>query len=127
MRVYYYSVLETCTQLDIETSKIQEKSKIQEIQQQFKRTESSLLMECEAAKKAAAVSIVKEVPVIDSTLMDELSAENEKLKVKKKNNYNYEWNIIILNSLYRFRLTITITVYVDLNYPVFIIYMYMCK
>ncbi|KMZ61687.1 putative Myosin XI [Zostera marina] len=70
--------------LDIETSKIQEKSKIQEIQQQFKRTESSLLMECEAAKKAAAVSIVKEVPVIDSTLMDELSAENEKLKEVKE-------------------------------------------
>lgn len=76
--------------IDMEAAKLQETSKLQEMQQQFKRTESSLLMECEAAKKAAAVPVVKEVPVIDNTLVDKLSAENEKLKVRKKNKCNVD-------------------------------------
>lgn len=44
-----------------------------------------LAKEREAAKKAAElVPIIKEVPVVDTTLMDKLRGENEKLKVGLK-------------------------------------------
>jgi len=70
----------------MEVSKAQENAKLQlaleEIQLQFEETKVSLLKEVEAAKKTAAiVPVVKEVPVVDTVLMEKLTSENEKLKV----------------------------------------------
>jgi myosin-5 len=69
----------------MEVSKAQENAKLQlaleEIQLQFEETKVSLLKEVEAAKKTAAiVPVVKEVPVVDTVLMEKLTSENEKLK-----------------------------------------------
>lgn len=70
----------------MEESKTQENAKLQlaleEIQVQFKETKVSLLKEVEAAKRTTeTVPLVKEVPVVDTELMDKLKRENEKLKV----------------------------------------------
>ncbi|RWW20377.1 hypothetical protein BHE74_00024219 [Ensete ventricosum] len=72
---------------DAEETKTQENAKLQavlqEMQQQFKETKSLLVKEREAAKRAAeVVPIIKEVPVIDTALMDKLKDENDKLKVR---------------------------------------------
>ncbi|ESQ50397.1 hypothetical protein EUTSA_v10001881mg [Eutrema salsugineum] len=77
--------LEKRKRVDVEESKTQENSKLQvaleEIQIQFKETKVSLLKEVEAAKKTAVtVPVVKEVPVVDTELMEKLQSENEKLK-----------------------------------------------
>lgn len=54
------------------------------MQLQFKETKDTLIKEREAAKKAAEqIPVIQEVPVIDHSLMDKITAENEKLKVKK--------------------------------------------
>lgn len=71
----------------MEETKTQENAKLQaalqEMQQQFKETKSLLVKEREAAKKATeVVPIIKEVPVIDTALMDKLKDENDKLKVR---------------------------------------------
>lgn len=71
----------------MEETKTQENAKLQaalqEMQQQFKETKSLLVKECEAAKKATeVVPIIKEIPVIDTALMDKLKDENDKLKVR---------------------------------------------
>lgn len=56
---------------------------LQEVQQQYKETQEMLVKEREAAKKAAEVApVVKEVPVIDTELMNKLRDENDKLKVR---------------------------------------------
>ena len=72
--------------MDVEESKTQENAKLQsalkEIQVQFKETKVSLLKEVEAAKKTAeTVSVVKEVPIVDTELVEKLKSENENLKV----------------------------------------------
>ncbi|WOK92762.1 myosin-6-like isoform X2 [Canna indica] len=77
--------LEKRMRADIEEAKTQENSKLQaslqEMQQQFKETKILLVKEREAAKKAAeVVPVIKEVPVIDTALMDKLRDENDKLK-----------------------------------------------
>jgi myosin-5 len=77
--------LEKRMRVDMEVSKAQENAKLQlaleEIQLQFEETKVSLLKEVEAAKKTAAiVPVVKEVPVVDTVLMEKLTSENEKLK-----------------------------------------------
>lgn len=71
----------------MEETKTQENAKLQaalqEMQQQFKETKSLLVKEREAAKKATeVVPIIKEIPVIDTALMDKLKDENDKLKVR---------------------------------------------
>lgn len=54
------------------------------MQQKFNETKALLIKECETAKKAAEeVPVIKEVPIIDTTLTDKLTEENEKLKVSQ--------------------------------------------
>lgn len=50
-----------------------------------------LMKERDAAKKAAEiVPVIKEIPVVDTELMDKFKAENEKLKV----GLTYQWIFI---------------------------------
>ncbi|XP_010416014.1 PREDICTED: myosin-13 isoform X1 [Camelina sativa] len=77
--------LEKRTRVDVEERKNQENAKLQlaleEIQHQFKETKVSLLKEVEAAKRTAeTVPVVKEVPVVNTELMEKLTSENAKLK-----------------------------------------------
>lgn len=70
----------------MEEAKTQENAKLQaELQdmwQQFHETKALLIKERETAKKAAEeVPVIKEVPIFDTSLMDKLREENEKLKV----------------------------------------------
>ena len=74
-------------QADLEEAKSQENAKLQaalqEVQQQYKETKDTLVKEREAAKMVAEIApVVKEVPVIDTELMDKLRDENDKLKVR---------------------------------------------
>jgi len=56
---------------------------LQEVQHQYKETKDMLVQERETAKKAAEVApVIKEVPVIDTELMNKLRDENDKLKVR---------------------------------------------
>jgi myosin V len=56
---------------------------LQEVQQQYKETKETLVQEREAAKKVAEIEpVIKEVPVIDTELMNKLRDENDKLKVR---------------------------------------------
>ncbi|XP_062221550.1 myosin-6-like isoform X2 [Phragmites australis] len=77
--------LEKRMRADLEEAKSQENAKLQvalqEVQQQYKETEEILVQEREAAKKAAEIApVIKEVPVIDTELMNKLRDENDKLK-----------------------------------------------
>ncbi|THU47876.1 hypothetical protein C4D60_Mb09t20270 [Musa balbisiana] len=77
--------LEKRIRADMEEAKTQENAKLQaalqEMQQKFDETKALLVKEREAAKQAAEqVPVVKEIPVIDTVLMDKLRDENEKLK-----------------------------------------------
>ncbi|XP_020276346.1 myosin-6-like isoform X2 [Asparagus officinalis] len=78
--------LEKRIRADMEEAKTQENAKLQSSLQetllQFKETKDLLVKEREAAKKAAeeAVPIIKELPVVDTALIDQITAENEKLK-----------------------------------------------
>lgn len=78
--------LEKRMRVDIEEAKSQENAKLQialqDMQQEVKVTKAMLIKEQEAAKKAAEEArIIQEVPVVDTALMDKLTAENNKLKV----------------------------------------------
>ena len=75
-------------QADLEEAKSQENAKLQaalqEVQQQYKETKEILVQEREAAKKAAEIApVIKEVPVVDTELMNKLRDENDKLKVRE--------------------------------------------
>ncbi|KAG0535472.1 hypothetical protein BDA96_04G369100 [Sorghum bicolor] len=77
--------LEKRMRADLEEAKSQENAKLQaalqEVQQQYKETKKILVQEREAAKKAAEIApVIKEVPVIDTELMNKLRDENDKLK-----------------------------------------------
>ncbi|CAN6868868.1 unnamed protein product [Brassica oleracea] len=77
--------LEKRMRVDVEESKTQENAKLQlalqEVQDQLKETKVSLLKEVEAAKKTAEmVTVVKEVPIVDTELVEKLKSENENLK-----------------------------------------------
>nr|DAD20122.1 TPA_asm: hypothetical protein HUJ06_021585 [Nelumbo nucifera] len=77
--------LEKRMRADIEEAKTQENAKLQsalqELQLQFNEAKAMLVKERETAKRAAEkVPIIQEVPVIDHTMMDKVTAENEKLK-----------------------------------------------
>ncbi|CAH8361175.1 unnamed protein product [Eruca vesicaria subsp. sativa] len=77
--------LEKRMRVDVEESKSQENAKLQlalqEIQDQLKETKVSLLKEVEAAKKTAEiVTVIKEVPIVDTELVEKLKSENENLK-----------------------------------------------
>jgi myosin-5 len=59
---------------------------LQEVQQQYKETKEILVQEREAAKKAAEIApVIKEVPVVDTELMNKIRDENDKLKVRELN------------------------------------------
>lgn len=82
-----YLVHSCFLQADLEEAKSQENAKLQaalqEVQQQYKETKEILVQEREAAKKAAEIApVIKEVPVIDTELMNKLRDENDKLKVR---------------------------------------------
>lgn len=84
-----YGMHSRLLQADLEETKSQENAKLQaalqEVQQQYKETKEMLVQEREAAKKAAEVApVIKEVPVIDTELMNKLRDENDKLKVRPK-------------------------------------------
>lgn len=71
----------------MEEAKSQENAKLQialrNMQEEVKQTRAMLIKEQEATKKAAEEArIIREVPVVDTAMMDKLSAENNKLKVK---------------------------------------------
>lgn len=83
----------------MEEAKTQENTKLQtalhEMQQQFKETKDMLVKERESAKKAAeVVPVIKEVPVVNTELMDKLKVENEKLKVSL---FLYLVDLFVLN------------------------------
>lgn len=80
-------------QADLEESKSQENAKLQaalqEVQQQYKETKDTLVKEREEAKKVAEIApVIKEVPVIDTELMNKLRDENDKLKVRHEHNFD---------------------------------------
>jgi myosin-5 len=53
------------------------------VQQQYKETKDTLVKEREAAKMVAEIApVIKEVPVIDTELMNKLRDENDTLKVR---------------------------------------------
>lgn len=71
----------------MEEAKSQENAKLQialrNMQEEVKQTRAMLIKEQEATKKVAEEArIIREVPVVDTAMMDKLSAENNKLKVK---------------------------------------------
>ncbi|KAK1260558.1 hypothetical protein QJS04_geneDACA002230 [Acorus gramineus] len=77
--------LEKRMRADLEEAKTQENAKLQsalqEMQLQFKEAKAALMKEREVAKRAAEEApIIREVPVIDTTLLNKLTVENEKLK-----------------------------------------------
>jgi myosin-5 len=77
--------LEKRMRADLEEAKSQENAKLQaalqEVQQQYKETKETLVKEREEAKKVAEIApVIKEVPVIDTELMNKLRDENDKLK-----------------------------------------------
>ncbi|KAJ0054257.1 hypothetical protein Pint_01627 [Pistacia integerrima] len=77
--------LEKRMRADMEEAKTQENAKLQsalqEMQLQFKETKAMLTKEIEVAKKEAEkVPVVQEIPVVDHTMLEKLTSENEKLK-----------------------------------------------
>ncbi|XP_057535805.1 myosin-6-like [Amaranthus tricolor] len=77
--------LEKRMRADLEEAKTQENSKLQaalqEMELQFKETKELLVKEREAAKSIVEhVPVIQEVPIIDSVMVEKLTAENEKLK-----------------------------------------------
>ncbi|CAA6655402.1 unnamed protein product [Spirodela intermedia] len=77
--------LEKRMRADMEEAKTQENAKLQsalqEAQIQLKESRAMVIKEREAAKKISEeASHIKEVPVIDTALIDKLASENEKLK-----------------------------------------------
>ncbi|XP_039123360.1 myosin-6-like [Dioscorea cayenensis subsp. rotundata] len=77
--------LEKQMRVDMEEAKTQENAKLQhalqEMEQQFSETKAMLLEEREVSKKAAeVVPVIREIPVIDTAMMEKLTVENEKLK-----------------------------------------------
>lgn len=77
--------LEKRMRADMEEAKTQETSKLQsalqEMELRFKETKEMLIKEREATKKVVEkIPVIQEVPVVDTVLLDKISAENEKLK-----------------------------------------------
>lgn len=77
--------LEKRMRADLEEAKTQENAKLkatlQEMELQFKESKELIFKEREAAKKVVEhIPVIQEVPVVDSVVVDKLTAENEKLK-----------------------------------------------
>ncbi|XP_031503221.1 myosin-6-like isoform X2 [Nymphaea colorata] len=77
--------LEKRMRADVEEAKAQETAKLQaalqDLQLQVKESKALLLKEREAAKKLSEQApVIKEVPVVDSAVVEKLTSENEKLK-----------------------------------------------
>ncbi|KAK9733826.1 hypothetical protein RND81_04G095200 [Saponaria officinalis] len=77
--------LEKRIRADLEEAKTQETTKLQaalqEMELQFKETKELLVKEREAAKKVVEhVPVLQEVRVVDSSMVEKLTAENEQLK-----------------------------------------------
>lgn len=77
--------------MDIEEAKGQEIAKLQtalqDMQTQLQEAHAAIIHEREAAKRAIeeAPPVIKEVPVIDNTKVEQLTNENLELKVKQLN------------------------------------------
>lgn len=70
----------------MEEAKTQENGKlhstIQEMQLEFNKTKETLINERNSAQKETTeVTVIKEVSIIDNTLVEKLSSENDHLKV----------------------------------------------
>ena len=79
----------------MEEAKTKENAKLQhalqEMEQQYSETKAMLLEEREASKKAAeVVPVIREIPVIDTAMMEKLTVENEKLKVRLKSKTKWQ-------------------------------------
>ncbi|KAK2648827.1 hypothetical protein Ddye_016316 [Dipteronia dyeriana] len=77
--------LEKRMRVDMEESKNQENAKLQsalqEMQIQFKETRTNLMKEIEVAKKESEnVPVIQEIPVVDHTMLEKLTSENDNLK-----------------------------------------------
>ncbi|TXG63926.1 hypothetical protein EZV62_010920 [Acer yangbiense] len=77
--------LEKRMRVDMEEAKNQENAKLQsalqEMQIQFKETKTNLMKEIEVAKKESEnVPVIQEIPVVDHTMLEKLTSENENLK-----------------------------------------------
>lgn len=83
----------------LENAKLQ--SALHEMQQECKETKALLVKEKESARRAAEEAAnLRVVPVIDTPLMDKLTAENEKLKVC----IQYLFAFLVVYQLYSFTL-----------------------
>lgn len=85
----------------MEEAKTQENAKLQhalqEMEQQFSETKAMLLEEREVSKKAAeVVPVIREIPVIDTAMMEKLTVENEKLKVRLKSKTKWKVDLLFL-------------------------------
>lgn len=75
-------------QVDLEEAKGQEITKLQnalnEIQEQLEEARAAVIHEREAAKIAIeqAPPVIKEVPVVDNTKLEQLTSQNQELEVK---------------------------------------------
>lgn len=76
--------LEKRMRTDMEEAKNQESAKLhsafEELQREFTKTKELLQKERESARDVPAVPVIQEIPVIDTTLVEKLSAENDNLK-----------------------------------------------
>lgn len=78
-------------QIDLEEAKGQEIAKLQtalqEMQGQLEEARAAIIHEKEAAKIAIeqAPPVIKEVPVVDTTKVEQLTNENNKLEVNSSN------------------------------------------
>ncbi|GAB2281889.1 hypothetical protein Dimus_016455 [Dionaea muscipula] len=77
--------LEKRSRADMEEAKAQENAKLQvalrDMELQFKETKALLIREREATKRAVKqVPVVQQVQVVDTSMVDKLTNENEKLK-----------------------------------------------
>lgn len=76
-------------QIDLEEAKGQEIAKFQntlhELQEQLDEANAAIIREKEAAKLAIeqAPPVIKEVPIIDNSKVEQLSEQNDKLQVTK--------------------------------------------
>lgn len=65
---------------NLENAKLQ--TSLDEMHLQFKETKELLIKEWEISKKALEVTpVIKEIPVIDNAIVEQLTIENERLKV----------------------------------------------
>ncbi|KAJ3678582.1 hypothetical protein LUZ60_002385 [Juncus effusus] len=72
--------LEKRMRADSDEAKSHVQQALKELQDQFEESKKMLVKEKEETKKVEKEVLVKEVPVVDTALVDKLTAENDKLK-----------------------------------------------